>query len=309
MNNQVAMHRCLELAAQGRGLVGGNPLVGSVLVRDGSIIAEGHYRGVGTDHAEVDMIKNCDQLIKPTDGLYVNLEPCCHTGNTPPCTDRIIESGIKRVIIGMQDPDPRVSGEGIAKLRSAGVEVTGPVLRAQCERLNRGYISLRTNNRPYITLKRAQTFEGNVANADGSTLSITSQNQNKWSHANLRATHDAILVGVQTVIADDPQLTNRISTYQPIKIILDPDLRIPRDAKLIDNRTIIITQKDAEPIGDAKVITVPIIDNHFDWDVLWNQFSTFHFPLSTILVEGGPKTWDAFWKASLVDEEVILIGS
>ena len=309
MNNQVAMHRCLELAAQGRGLVGSNPLVGSVLVRDGNIIAEGYYRGVGFDHAEVDMIKNCDQLIKPTDGLYVNLEPCCHTGNTPPCTDRIIESGIKRVIIGMQDPDPRVSGEGIAKLRSAGVEVTGPVLRAQCERLNRGYISLRTNNRPYITLKRAQTFEGNVANADGSTLSITSQNQNKWSHANLRATHDAILVGVQTVIADDPQLTNRISTYQPIKIILDPDLRIPRDAKLIDNRTIIITQKDAEPIGDAKVITVPIIDNHFDWDVLWNQFSTFHFPLSTILVEGGPKTWDAFWKASLVDEEVILIGS
>jgi diaminohydroxyphosphoribosylaminopyrimidine deaminase/5-amino-6-(5-phosphoribosylamino)uracil reductase len=209
----------------------------------------------------------------------------------------------------MMDPDERVSGQGKHQLIDSGVQVTGPVLRSQCERLNRGYISLRTKNRPYITLKRAQTFEGNVANADGSTLSITSQNQNKWSHANLRATHDAILVGVQTVIADDPQLTNRISTYQPIKIILDPDLRIPRDAKLIDNRTIIITQKDAEPIGDAKVITVPIIDNHFDWDVLWNQFSTFHFPLSTILVEGGPKTWDAFWKASLVDEEVILIGS
>jgi len=309
MNYEPFIHRCLELAKQGRGLVGSNPLVGSVLVRDNQIIAEGFYRGRGSDHAEVDMIKNCEQDILPTDGLYVNLEPCCHTGKTPPCTEAIIKSGIKNVIFGMSDPDSRVAGQGIHQLIDDGIKVTGPVLRAQCERLNRGYISLRTQGRPYITLKRAQTREGLVANIDGTKLCITSQEQNEWSHMHLRSTHDAILVGVQTVITDDPLLMNRVGEYQPVKIILDPDLRIPRVAKLIDSNTIIITKEKVEPIGDAQVIKVPMINNHFDWDTLWKSLTTDHRqPITSILVEGGPKTWDAFKKAGLIDEEVILIG-
>ena len=315
MNNEVFMHRCIELAQKGRGLVGSNPLVGSVLVRDEKIIAEGWYRGVGSDHAEVDMIKNCDQTIAQTDRLYVNLEPCCHTGNTPPCTDQIIQSGIKHVVIGMTDPDLRVAGKGIDILRSSGVEVTGPVLRSSCARLNRGYISMRTKGRPYITLKRAQTREGNVANPDGSRLCITSEAQNEWSHTYLRSRCDAILVGVQTVVTDDPDLTIRLnnklvqSSPQPIKIILDPDLRIPRDAKLIDSSTIIITHKNSETIGEAQVISVPLIDDHFDWDMLWKHLTTDNRqPITSILVEGGPKTWESFAKAHLIDEEVTLIG-
>ncbi len=314
MNHEPFMYQCLELAKQGRGLVGSNPLVGSVLVRDGNIIAEGYYRGIGSDHAERDMIKNCDQDIQQGDRLYVNLEPCCHHGKTPPCTDVIIESGIKHVVIGMVDPDEKVAGKGIDQLRSAGINVSGPVFRAQCERLNRGYISLRTKSRPYITLKRAQNSEGAVANPDGSKRCITSQKQNEWSHTHLRSTHDAILVGVQTVIADDPQLTIRHTqlpapSYQPLRIILDPDFRIPRDAKVIDHNTIIITQKESETIGEAKVITVPIIDNHFEWNTLWNTLATSSKPLSTILVEGGPKTWESFKKAGIVDEEITLIGT
>ena len=307
------MHRCIELAQKGRGLVGNNPLVGSVLVREGTVIAEGYYRGVGTGHAEVDMIKNCEQDILPTDGLYVNLEPCCHTGKTPPCTDAIITSGIKNVFIGMKDPDERVSGQGIAALRSAGIKVTGPVAGTLCERLNKGYISLRTKSRPYITLKRAQTREGAVANTDGTKLCITSDIQNKWSHTHRRSSHDAILIGVQTVEIDDPQLTIRNidtnSEFQPLKIIFDPELRINRDAKLLDNRTIIITAKESEPIGETKVITVPLIDNHFDWNALWQYLTTDNRqPITSILVEGGSKTWEAFQSAGIVDEEVILIG-
>ncbi|MDA0375682.1 MAG: bifunctional diaminohydroxyphosphoribosylaminopyrimidine deaminase/5-amino-6-(5-phosphoribosylamino)uracil reductase RibD [bacterium] len=326
MNHEHFMHRCLELAQKGRGLVGGNPLVGSVLVRDEKIIAEGYYRGVGTDHAEQDMItlrQAQGKKIRPTDGLYVNLEPCCHHGKTPPCTDAIIKSGIKNVCIGMRDPDERVAGKGIQQLIDNGITVIGPVLRAQCERLNRGYISLRTQGRPYITIKRAQTREGLVSNTDGTKLCITSQEQNTWAHTHLRSTHDAILVGVQTVIVDDPQLTIRFPqpptpNYQPFRIILDPDLRIPRESQLLDQRTIIITQKDPEPIGDAQVIQISIVNNHFDWEELWKALSTIHYlpaialasagPLSTILVEGGPKTWESFKKAGIVDEEVILIG-
>ena len=324
MNHDHFMHRCIELAQKGRGLVGINPLVGSVLVRDGQIIAEGFYEGA--DHAERVLIKNCDQTIQQTDRLYVNLEPCCHTGNTPPCTDLIIESGIKHVVIGMMDPDERVSGQGIHQLIDSGVQVTGPVLRAECERLNRGYISLRTNNRPYITLKRAQTREGKVANDDGSKLCITSREQNEWSHTYLRSTHDAILVGVQTVIVDDPQLNIRIKNCelgimnQPYKIILDPDLRIPRNAKLIDSNTIIIVNEEIRKSRNqeiktieergASVISIPIVDNHFDWDALWKQFSIFNLQssISSILVEGGPKTWESFKKYGLADEEVVLVG-
>ena len=315
------MHRCLEIATQGRGHVGGNPLVGAVLVRGETILEEGVYMGVGTDHAERSLLKKLEQTITPTDRLYVNLEPCCHTGNTPPCTDVIIKYGVRHVIVGMKDPDDRVAGQGIAALRAAGVQVIGPVCRAECERLNRGYVSLRTKGRPYITLKKAQTSSGKTANSDGSKLCITTDAQNEWSHTYLRTTHDAILIGVQTVITDNPELTIRLNkkieqTFpQPKKIIFDPSLKIPQTAKLIDERTIIVT-KELKDSKDSKelllrergptVLTVPMVDSHFDWDTLWKALSTIHYPLSSILVEGGPKTWDAFTKAGLVDEEVVL---
>ena len=308
MNHEHFMHHCIRLAQKGRGLVGTNPLVGSVLVRDQEIIAEGVYMGARKPHAERKLLEKLDQKISTEDVLYVNLEPCCHHGNTPPCTDIIIERGIQTVVIGMKDPDARVAGQGTKTLQDAGIKVIGPVLPDLCRRLNRGFVSLRENKRPYITLKRAQTKEGVTANIDGTKLCITSDAQNIWSHTYLRTTHDAILVGVQTVIVDNPELTIRhtpeVDILQPIKIILDPDLRIPHDAKLIDSNTIIITKEEAQPIGEALVVTVSIINDHFDFDALWKIVPS----ISSILVEGGQKTWDMFTDAGCIDEEVILIG-
>lgn len=305
------MHHCMHLAVQARGKTGTNPLVGAVLVRDGEIIAEGYYGGPGTEHAEALLIKNCAHKIQPSDVLFVNLEPCCHHGKTPPCTEAIINAGIKHVVYGMEDPDERVAGKGIQALREAGVTVEGPVLRAECERLNRGYVSLRKHGRPYITLKKAQTTEGKVANDDGSRMCITSEEQNAWSHEYLRAKHDAILVGVGTVIADNPQLTIRNTKYeipntnQPLRIILDPDLRTPVDAKVAKDGSVIVVREGIEvPDRAEEIIAVPMVENHFDWNALWGALD-----VSSILVEGGPKTWTQFKEASLYDEEITLVNT
>ena len=338
MNHVELMRRCLELAQKGRGLVGNNPLVGAVLVEGNDILGNGYYKGSGTDHAEVAAVVDAAQCAASTGSrltLYVNLEPCCHHGNTPPCTDFIIKSGIKTVIYGMQDPDPRVSGQGIARLREAGIEVIGPVCRAECERLNRGYRSLRTKNRPYITLKKAQTVEGWVcmddlpaearrAKVGGSKLCITSEKQNTWSHENLRKTHDGILVGVGTVISDNPELTTRHTTYdirhihQPTPIILDPDLRIPLDVNVVREGTIIVMNEAMLKSRNAEkhmlenkgcdVIAIPCVEDAFDLHSLLQSLSTINYQLSTILVEGGPTTWAAFKQADLIDEEVILVN-
>jgi diaminohydroxyphosphoribosylaminopyrimidine deaminase/5-amino-6-(5-phosphoribosylamino)uracil reductase len=310
MNHEHFMHHCIILAQKGRGLVGINPLVGSVLVRDKKIIAEGAYMGKGTAHAERALLESFDGDIQPSDILYVNLEPCCHQGDTPPCTDIVIESGVQTVVIGMKDTDSRVAGLGTQALREAGVTVIGPVIPELCRRLNKGFVSLRENSRPYITLKRAQTKQGVTANTDGTKLCITSDKQNIWSHTHLRKTHDAILVGVQTIIVDDPELTIRLnknigkSFPQPLTIILDPDFRIPRDAKVLREGTIVITTKEPEECNGATVLQVPLHDGTFDVKNLWSQLP----PISSVLVEGGQKTWDAFVDAGIVDEEVVLVG-
>jgi len=221
--------------------------------------------------------------------LYVNLEPCCHHGKTPPCTDITIGKGIKKVVFGMYDPNPQVSGKGIEALKSAGVEVIGPVLPELCERFNRGYVSVQTKCRPWITLKRAQTRSGQIANKDRSPLKITDQSQDEWSHTRLRARHDAILVGVQTVINDDPELTVRFgdTNFQPIRVVLDPNGRIPADAKIRGKNTMIIDYKFM--LDDLCEILVKK-------------------GITSVLVEGGERTWGSFRDSGMVDEEVILIG-
>lgn len=324
MNHAVAMRRCLELAALGRRAVGNGALVGSVLVRDGHIIAEGYHHAFGKNHAERALLESFTGEIQPDDVLYVNLEPCCHTGKTPPCTDIILEHGIKHVVIGMRDPDTRVSGKGIALLRQNGVMVEGPVLRAECEWLNRGFVSVRTKNRPWITIKMAKTIDGRIANTDGSPLAITSEKQNIWSHTFLRSQHDAILVGVQTVINDNPTLDARLSDrpeYHPWRIVLDPHGRMPHDAKVVTDdhasSTVIITgiqnQNALEVLREngVHIFGVPMQDDLFVWEELWKTLlaaeGEFH-GMTSILIEGGAKTWELLKAASLVDQEVVLVG-
>lgn len=318
-------------------------MVGAVLVRDGKIIVEGFHEEFGLPHAESMLFSEYTGKILPTDILYVNLEPCCHKNKkTPPCTDIILERGIKYVVYGMKDPNPEVSGKGIATLIKKGVQVTGPVLQQECRRLNRGFMSIMTNKRPWITLKKAQTVDGRIAKDDGSFLKITSPEQDAWSHEFLRAKHDAILVGVGTVIADNPELTVRPRTPSlasaratplpsgegtGVRVILDPHLKIPLTAKVVGPKTIVITapgsdEKKRKSLESAGVLVFevpltegagvrPAVGDHFDWPSLWSVLTTptdgFH-GISSILVEGGTKTWEMFIQAGVVDEEVFLMG-
>lgn len=336
------MHRCRVLAARGRGRVGNGALVGAVLVRDGNLIAEGWHQAFGAPHAERHLLENFEQKISSSDTLFVNLEPCCHQGKTPPCTDIIIERGIRRVVYGMHDPDPRVAGKGIDILRAAGITVIGPVERASCEWLNRGFVSVRTKSRPWITLKQARMPDGSIANADGSPLHITSDAQNAWSHQSLRATHDAILVGVGTVLADNPHLTVRHvspvivsspatlrraqgDTVQPWRIILDPHGRMPVTAKLVTDehraRTIIVqcqeskNSKETKDVLQGQGVRILEVDMTSDAGFALNQLWPHLINLdggaagvTSVLVEGGTRTWDFFRRAGVVDAEVTLVG-
>lgn len=319
------IRECLALAASGRRLTGINPMVGAVLVQEEKILEEGCYEGFGKSHTERLLLEKFEQKISTKDILYVNLEPCCHRGLTPPCTDIIIEKGVKTVVFGMQDPDPRVAGKGIEALRKAGIEVIGPVLRSECEWLNRGFVSLRTEGRPWVTVKRAQTKKGETS-SKGDRLRITSAAQDEWAHENLRAESDAILVGVETVIMDQPLLTTRNpskKSEQNYRIILDPHLRIPLTAHVVRDsykeKTIIVTElsklrtKNAEELlgRGVRVTGVMTEKGKFVWEDLWRVLTTpnegFH-GVSSILVEGGARTWEEFKKAGMIDEEVILIG-
>ncbi len=319
------LHRCLALAERGRGNVGTNPLVGSVLVRNGKMIAEAAHEKFGHRHAERALMENFQGPIEPDDVLYVNLEPCCHQGKTPPCTEIIMERGVKHVVFGMIDPNPMMAGKGIEALRRAGIECAGPVERARCEWLNRGFVSLHCNNRPWVTIHAAQTRAGAIARPDGRPLTITSPGQDRWTHEWLRARHDAILVGVRTVISDDPQLTARLvpDLPSPLRIVLDPHLRIPLEARVIGEELASGTMMIVAPGSDpekrlrleekgVRVAEVPLREDQFDFGELWKMLMTPQGDFSgvaSVLVEGGARTWATFRKAGCVDEEVILVGS
>lgn len=331
MDHSRYMQRCCELALLGRGKVGNGALVGAVLVRDGNIIAEGYYIEYGNSHAERMLLEKFDQEIRSTDILYTSLEPCCHQGKTPPCTDIIIERGVKHIVYGMQDPDQRVAGQGTATLRKAGIEVIGPVDRALCERLSRGFVTVRTKNRPWITLKKAMTKDGRTANASGPRLMITNAEQDAWAHTYLRSEVDGIVVGVHTIETDNPQLNTRLTQkkysqegLEPYRIIFDVHARIPLDAYVVTDdqkhRTIVVVSSEAQDSESAKalrdrgvrVVVVPV--DAQGMFVSSELFKTLITPagdytgLTSLLIEGGARTWEYFQKAGCIDEEVTLMG-
>jgi diaminohydroxyphosphoribosylaminopyrimidine deaminase/5-amino-6-(5-phosphoribosylamino)uracil reductase len=263
------------------------------------ILAKAWHEEFGGPHAEVVAIERVMAEIrnqKPETRnlkevtLFVNLEPCCAHGKTPPCTDAILKSGIQRVVFGARDP----SNPGADILRKSGVEVIGPVLEPECRRFNRGFFSLIEKNRPWVTVKKALYRDGSVPSAH-----VTSDKQDRWTHARLRATHDAILVGSGTVIADNPKLTVRTptayqvsrSTYQARRIILDPYGEIPPTAHVLTDedagRTIVIREK----------LPIPALLERLRGE-----------GVASVLVEGGPRIWKSFEESGCVDEMVILVG-
>ena len=335
MDNAFFIRRCLEIAEGGRHLVGNGVLVGAVLVRDGEILEEGIHSSYGGVHAERELLQKYEQKISSKDILYTSLEPCCHQGKTPPCTDVIIERGIKNVVFGMVDPDPRMAGKGNAILREAGLQVIGPVLRAECEYFCRGFISVRTKNRPFITLKRALARDGSFANPNGSPKKITSEAQDIWAHSHLRFPADGIVCGIGTILFDDPELNTRFAQNKelqnqvlgPYRIILDPHLNLPEDAKVVSDpsrdRTIIITRPLDELSSDhqrkfllfqdrgVRMMPCDLHGEAFDLAQLFALLITprdgYH-GLTNLLIEGGAKTWKFFRDAGVVDEEVTLLG-
>lgn len=252
MNDEFYIKRTLRLAAKAKGITNPNPTVGAVIVKKGEIIAEDYHRKPGTPHAEALAIVKAGENAKGST-LYVNLEPCCHTEKrTPPCTNAIINAGIKKVIIGMLDPNPNVSGKGIIELQKAGVEVKSGILEDEARRLNEAYVKFITTGKPFVTLKIAMTLDGKIATPEGQSKWITGEKARRIVHR-LRSSVDAIITAIGTVKADDPQLTARIKGGKnSLRVVIDPNLEIPLNAKILQvpPETVIVTKKSVS-LGDS----------------------------------------------------------
>jgi diaminohydroxyphosphoribosylaminopyrimidine deaminase/5-amino-6-(5-phosphoribosylamino)uracil reductase len=231
--NEKMMRRAVQLARKGVGKTSPNPAVGCVIVKDGLIVGEGWHKKAGTPHAEIHALRQAGDLARGAD-LYVTLEPCSHFGKTPPCADAVVAAGIARVFIGMIDPNPLVSGQGVEKLRVAGVEVVAGLLETNCRELNLPFVKHLSTGLPYVTMKSAMTMDGKTAAASGDSRWITCDKSRKLVHT-LRAGVDAVMTGSGTLLADDPELTVRMSRGEsPIRIVVDSRLRTPVNCRLMN---------------------------------------------------------------------------
>lgn len=317
--DQAYMRRALELAALGRGKTHPNPMVGCVIVKDGRIIGEGFHEGAGNPHAEVVAVSNAGgpaAVVGAT--VYVNLEPCVHHGRTPPCVDLLIKCRPREVVIGHLDPDPRVAGKGVAKLREAGIPVIEGVCRQEAEELNEAWLTWITKQRPFIALKYAMTLDGKIASRSGHSQWITGPAARRHAHM-LRNRYDAILVGVGTVLADDPQLTCRLDDGRdPIRIVLDTSARTPPGARVINREstapTWIMVSDTADPgrvaalvEAGAKVWRLPQRDGVLDIRELLDFLAAQQ--VVSVLVEGGPRVHRSFLENDAYDKMYVYIGA
>ncbi len=308
------MQRCVQLAQNGLGTTYPNPLVGSVLVCEGKIIGEGWHQKAGGPHAEVvaiNAVKDKSLLSKAT--LYVSLEPCSHFGKTPPCSNLIIEKQIPRVVIGTLDPNIQVAGKGIEKLKNAGIQVTVGVMEKECNKLNKRFFTFHLKKRPYIILKWAQSIDGYLAPPQEKRTekkpfwisnAYSKQRVHKW-----RTEEQAILVGTQTVVDDNPQLNSREWWgNNPLRIALDRTLKIPAQAHLLDNQipTLILTEKNSmKEYENVSYEKIPFDENLAEsiCSVLYQK------GIQSVLVEGGAQTLNTFIAKGLWDEARIITGS
>jgi len=311
--HQKYMKRCIELAQQGLGTTYPNPMVGSIIVYNNQIIGEGWHYQAGMPHAEVNAIQSVkDQSLLPKATIYVSLEPCSHYGKTPPCSDLIIEKGIKKVVIGTVDPFAKVSGSGIKKLMNAGCEIVVGVLEKECQELNKRFFTFHKQKRPYIILKWAQTANDFIAPKTQKekkpvwiTNTYSRQLVHKW-----RVEEQAILVGNQTVIKDNPQLTARdwIGKH-PLRVIIDPSGKIPNTSKVLDQtvQTLIITAKKHRK-EDKDRVTYETLDTNLD--TVQQICEILHkYNIQSVIIEGGTRTLQSFIDKKLWDEARIFTGT
>jgi diaminohydroxyphosphoribosylaminopyrimidine deaminase/5-amino-6-(5-phosphoribosylamino)uracil reductase len=311
------MQQAIKLARRGLGKVSPNPMVGAVIVKAARIIGQGYHHHFGGDHAEVDALKKAKGDVRGST-LYVTLEPCRHRGKTPPCTDAIIKSKIARVVIGMLDPFPEMRGKSVDILNRHGIETKVGVLEDECRALNEVYLKFITAGLPYVTVKFAQTLDGRIATARGESRWISSPESLKLAHK-LRARHDAILVGVGTVVKDKPELTTRlVRGRNPVRVILDSKLRVPLDARVLTNqkaaRTLVVAtpavvkaRRDALGKMGIEVVTVPP-DSQGRVDLKEMLKTLAQWQISSVLVEGGAEVITSFLRLNLVDKIIAIIA-
>ena len=293
------MLRALELAEQGRQTTRPNPMVGCVIVRDGESVGEGYHVRAGEAHAERNALMQAGAAARGAD-LIVTLEPCCHTGRTGPCTDAVINAGVARVFVGATDPNPLVSGEGVRRLRAAGIEVVEGILSTRCEKLNEVFNHWITTGTPWVTAKLATSLDGRIAAATGSSRWITGSEARREVHQ-MRANVDAILVGRGTALADDPLLTVRdapLAGAPPLRVIVDSKLSLPMDAAVLQTTDqaptyIATSSEDADRIAEiedtgATVLRLPAGDGGVDLRALLKALGGLEpRPVTSLLMEGG----------------------
>ncbi|MGD9365229.1 MAG: bifunctional diaminohydroxyphosphoribosylaminopyrimidine deaminase/5-amino-6-(5-phosphoribosylamino)uracil reductase RibD [Desulfobacteraceae bacterium] len=312
MDHEKYMRTALELAAKGAGYVSPNPMVGAVMVKDGRVVGQGYHQALGGPHAEVNAIDDAGEQARGAT-LYVTLEPCNHYGRTPPCTQKILNTGIRRVVVAVADPNPHVTGGGNAFLKSQGIEVICGVCEEAATRLNESFIKYMRTHRPFVVLKMAATLDGRIATRTGDARWVTGAEARGFVHQ-LRHAMDAIMVGVGTVKADDPELTTRLDEgrgVDPARVVLDTHLSISSGARMLNQlspaQTIIVCGPDAAEANKMRlkdkgacIMEVPVKDGRIDLQILLERLG--QRGLTSVLVEGGSLVAGEALKAGVVDK-------
>jgi diaminohydroxyphosphoribosylaminopyrimidine deaminase / 5-amino-6-(5-phosphoribosylamino)uracil reductase len=307
-----AMQGALALARRGLGSVWPNPAVGCVILNDGRVVGRGWTQPGGRPHGETEALRRAGEAARGA-VVYVSLEPCCHWGKTPPCVDALVTAGVRRVVVALEDPDTRVAGEGLRRLRAAGLDVEVGLCAEEAAEVNAGFLSRLRLGRPLVMLKFATSLDGRIATASGESQWISGPPARERAHA-LRASHDAIMVGTGTVVADDPQLTCRLPGLghrSPVRVVIDRHLRIPPASRLIaDARRVptwVLTLRSADPGRRATFLAnrVTLIDVDDDGEGQIDLAAALRAlgerGITRLLVEGGARLAAAFFRARLVD--------
>ena len=310
------MQQALQIAAYAAGRTSPNPLVGAVIVKDGRVVGQGWHRKAGTEHAEIHALRQAGELAAGAT-IYVTLEPCSHYGRTGPCSKALIDAGIQRVVIAMLDPNPLVAGKGVAMLKAAGIEVETGLLQAQAERLNEVFLKWIMTKMPFVVMKTAMTLDGKIATAAGNSKWISNEVSRRRVHE-LRDVYDGILVGIGTVLADDPALTTRLASQSgknPLRIVVDSRARTPLTAKVVTDgqaETLIAVTAAAEA---AKVealrqagVEVLVVNDGQQVDLKQLFCRLGERGICSIFVEGGALINYSLLKAGLIDKVYSFIA-
>jgi diaminohydroxyphosphoribosylaminopyrimidine deaminase/5-amino-6-(5-phosphoribosylamino)uracil reductase len=309
------MKRALTLAKKGLGKTAPNPAVGCVIVKDGKIVGEGWHKKAGGPHAEIHALEKAGVDARGAD-VYVTLEPCSHTGKTPPCSEALIRAGVKRVVAGMHDPNPQVNGDGLRALQQAGIDTLCGILESDCRAINLPFIKHITTGTPYVTYKCAMTLDGNIATVTGDSRWISCEESRKYVHT-MRSRMDAIMVGVDTIIADNPHLTVRhVRGKDPLRVIVDTRLRTPESVNVLSGQLsagTIIATTESNPRVHLRYLklgaTIVVCDN-YDGRVSMKDLlpKLGAMGIQSILLEGGSHLAGSMLQLGLIDELVIFVA-